>query len=68
MVRSLLSATHSGLNMVKDINQFTELPQLTFNKMCFGFIHNDWVVVASSLTKLMISSISLLIVLHSRSV
>ena len=26
-----------------------ELPMLLFNKVCLGYIHNDWVAVISSL-------------------
>jgi hypothetical protein len=32
--------------------QQVELPTQVFNKMCFGFVNNDWMTVISSVVKL----------------
>lgn len=32
-----------------------EMPLFTFNRICFGLIHNDWVLVISSLFTLAVS-------------
>jgi hypothetical protein len=32
--------------------QQVEMPTQVFNKMCFGFVQNDWMTVISSMVKL----------------
>jgi len=36
----------------------SEIPLLTFNRICFGLIHNDWVLVISSAFTLVVSIVS----------
>jgi len=32
--------------------QQVEMPMQVFNKMCFGFVSNNWIIVISSMLKL----------------
>jgi hypothetical protein len=32
-----------------------EQPMLSFNRICFGMMNNDWILVASSSVKLIVS-------------
>ncbi len=32
-----------------------EQPMLSFNRICFGMMNNDWILVASASVKLMVS-------------
>jgi len=44
-----------------------EQPMLSFNRLCFGMMNNDWVLVASSSVKL-IFSILLLMQVYTKSI
>ena len=39
-----------------------ELPQVTLNRMCYGYLYNDWIVVISSVMTLMVTVVSLIFV------
>jgi hypothetical protein len=45
--------------------QEVEMPTQVFNKMCFGFVNNDWMTVISSMLKL---SAFVVVMCFSRSV
>jgi hypothetical protein len=50
-----LSAKTTGLQnklRMAILAQNAENPMQVFNKMCFGFVSNNWVVVISSILKL----------------
>lgn len=37
-----------------------EQPMLSFNRICFGLMNNDWILVASSCVHLIVSTLLLL--------
>lgn len=37
-----------------------EQPMLSFNRLCFGMMNNDWILVASSSVKLILSTLLLM--------
>jgi hypothetical protein len=41
-----------------------EQPMLSFNRICFGLMNNDWILVASSSLKLVVSVLLFLQVYH----
>lgn len=43
-----------------------EMPTQIFNRMCFGFVSNNWVVVITSVLKL--TTVAVLLAFSSRSV
>jgi hypothetical protein len=42
------------------VNVKPEQPMLSFNRLCFGVMNNDWILVASSGVKLILSALLLL--------
>lgn len=38
-----------------------EVPALSFNRMCYGYLQNDWITVASSGIALIIAYVSIII-------
>jgi hypothetical protein len=45
-----------------NIKLSAELPQVTLNRMCYGYLFNDWIVVISSVMTLMVTVVSLIFV------
>ena len=41
-----------------------EQPMLSFNRICFGMMNNDWILVASSSVKLIVSILLFVQVYH----
>jgi hypothetical protein len=39
------------------VNVEPEQPMLSFNRICFGLMNNDWMLVASSSVKLVMSGL-----------
>jgi len=45
-----------------NIKLSAELPHVTLNRMCYGYLFNDWIVVISSVMTLMVTIVSLIFV------
>jgi hypothetical protein len=54
-----IAALQSGLTRIIEVPK-PEQPMLSFNRICFGLMNNDWILVASSSVKLVISMLLLL--------
>jgi len=49
------------------VNVEPEQPMLSFNKLCFGMMNNDWILVASASVKLVVS-VALFIQVYNKSI
>lgn len=49
-----LAALQFGLTRIIEVPK-PEQPMLSFNRICFGLMNNDWILVASAGVKLIIS-------------
>lgn len=49
-----IAALQSGLTRIIEVPK-PEQPMLSFNRICFGLMNNDWILVASSGVKLIVS-------------
>ena len=45
------------LKMKVNVKVEPEQPMLSFNRICFGMMNNDWVLVASASVKLVVSAL-----------
>lgn len=49
-----IAALQTGLTRIMDAPK-PEQPMLSFNRICFGMMNNDWILVVSSGVKLVVS-------------
>ena len=49
-----IAALQSGLTRIIEVPK-PEQPMLSFNRICFGLMNNDWILVASAGVKLIVS-------------
>jgi hypothetical protein len=54
-------AMSSGLGIKSNLHDYVQCPLLTCNRMCYGYLNNDWIMVFSNLFVLAISIILLLV-------
>ena len=50
-----ISNMQTGINRMIEVSKTPEQPVVSFNRICFGLMNNDWVLVASSSFKLLIT-------------
>lgn len=64
MVRSKRIATlQSGISKMMTVPK-PEEPMLSFNRLCFGMMNNDWILVATSGVKLIVGVLMFFHVYH----
>lgn len=61
MIRFFKALTiSSGLGIKSMLQERTQCPLLTCNKICYGYLNNDWIMVFSNLFVLTITIVLLL--------
>jgi len=61
-VDNAMKSIRNPFDLGVNIKLSAELPQVTLNRMRYGYLYNDWIVVISSVMTLMVTIVSLIFV------